>query len=76
LAIERAQEALPEEIFVKYFEAATEGKPHRPSAEEETLRELEKSVDGKRNAALLRWSIALVFFSIGLQGIATCLSPD
>lgn len=76
MAIERAENALPDSLFADHFNSVMDGTPHHPSAEELALRELECSVDGARNDALLRWSIALVFLSIVLQGIATCLSPD
>ncbi len=50
-------------------------KQHYPSEAELNLQALEAAYDEKRNGALLRWSGALIAFSIVLQAIATCVSP-
>ena len=76
LAISRAQSDLPETFLTDAYIAARDGKPHTPSDEEMKLRELEGANDERRNGALLRWSGTLIAFSILLQGIATCISPD
>lgn len=76
LAISQAQEAQSDSSILDHYLAARDGKQHFPSAEEVKLQELEGSNDLKRNGAFLRWSVALIAFSILLQGIATCISPD
>jgi len=75
-ALSKATSELPETIFSDHYLAARDGKQHSPSEAELNLQALEAANDEKRNGALLRWSGALIAFSIVLQAIATCISPD
>jgi hypothetical protein len=75
-ALSKATSELPETILVDNYLAARDGKQHYPGEAELNLQALETANDGKRNGALLRWSVALIAFSILLQAIATCISPD
>lgn len=76
LAISKADSELPDTIFLDQYLAARDGKQHYPSEAELNLQALEAANDETRNGTLLRWSGALIAFSIVLQAIATCVSPD
>lgn len=76
LALSKAESELPDSIWADHYLAVRDDKQHYPSEAELNLQALEAAYGEKRNGALLRWSGALIAFSIVLQAIATCVSPD